>query len=1213
MVYNEIIFFMKKYYPNITMFINSFVFSKIKNFRDFFAFRKSSKKTFFAFFITVFCFFSGISQTYTITENVNASTLSCNSLQEAGTKVLIVGDGSAASSLIISSNLDLSCLGAIQLIVNSNSNIDFSIQNFDLSLGAGSSIAFIGTGTLLPTSNNNDCSSSDRIKIGNNVVTTCSGSGKETSFIDFVAQGGYNTVKVTPGSASSCEPGTFSFTATTAPKQDATFKWYTSAVGVSPITTGISTTTSSSVYTTPSISTTSTYYVEASYGGYTTPRKAVTVTVNPTPTVTITNPAAACSPLTVDLTSAVVTSGSTASLKYTYWTNSTATVAYTTPTLATAGTYYIKGTTAAGCFDIKPVTVLVNSSPTITAQPISQLDCEGSIVSFKVIASGTGTLTYTWQRKRPNIDQAFISIPDEKNVTYPNPSQDEIRLENVGTTLSPNGTQYQVLVSNGSCSVKSSPVILSVNEITNVISPPLTPNQSIVDVTLCYGANYSYTAEVSNPSNGMISYQWKSQAASGSWNNVVDGTHFLGATTSKLNILSGTPAESAKYRVDVLFNRTGGNCSVSSFSKVRLLTFLPLLTTPQISLTNPDCTVITGTIAVTVQSATDTYSFDNDNNYQVSNVKSGLAAGTYNVKIKNIQGCLSSVSNCVITAAPVVSTWSGSSWSPSAPTSIDKIIFDAPYNSTGILEACSCQVNAGVNVLFKSVDANSGHTLKITNQVKVLDTGTLTFENNASLVQVNDVNTNIGNIIYKRTTPSLIETDYTYWSSPVADQSLNISSDYAYGTFYSFNSTANDWASESLATKMNIGRGYIIRGQKPDNTAYTITAAFKGVPNNGAISITGIQANQLYLLGNPYPSLLDANQFLTDNSSVLDGTLYFWTHKTPIDARVNVTNPGSGAYAYSSDDYATYNLTGGVGTDNPTYVAGGNISLSGSAKPSGNIASGQGFFTSSKEIPTATSINFSNSMRIDKDNKTDKNSQFFKAATNLKIADAIEKNRVWLNLTNAEGAFKQTLVGYITGATNGYEGLFDGESYDGNQFIDFYSVNQDKNLVIQGRALPFEDTDEVPLGYSSTIDGEFEITIDELDGLLVDKDIFLEDIATSTTHNLKEGAYKFNTQSGVFNDRFVLKYTNKTFALDDVEVAVKGVAVSKTNKQLRINSLEDEIDKVQVYDLLGRLIYHKNNLNTTEFVISNIASNSQALLVKVGLRSGKTTTRKILY
>jgi hypothetical protein len=252
-------------------------------------------------------------------------------------------------------------------------------------------------------------------------------------------------------------------------------------------------------------------------------------------------------------------------------------------------------------------------------------------------------------------------------------------------------------------------------------------------------------------------------------------------------------------------------------------------------------------------------------------------------------------------------------------------------------------------------------------------------------------------------------------------------------------------------------------------------------------------------------------------------------------------------------------------------------------------------------------------MRIDKDNKTDKNSQFFKTATNLKIADAIEKNRVWLNLTNAEGAFKQTLVGYITGATNGYEGLYDGESYDGNQFIDFYSVNQDKNLVIQGRALPFEDTDEVPLGYSSTIDGEFEITIDELDGLLVDKDIFLEDIATSTTHNLKEGAYKFNTQSGVFNDRFVLKYTNKTLALDDVEVAVKGVAVSKTNKQLRINSLEDEIDKVQVYDLLGRLIYHKNNLNTTEFVISNIASNSQALLVKVGLRSGKTTTRKILY
>jgi hypothetical protein len=46
-------------------------------------------------------------------------------------------------------------------------------------------------------------------------------------------------------------------------------------------------------------------------------------------------------------------------------------------------------------------------------------------------------------------------------------------------------------------------------------------------------------------------------------------------------------------------------------------------------------------------------------------------------------------------------------------------------------------------------------------------------------------------------------------------------------------------------------------------------------------------------------------------------------------------------------------------------------------------------------------------------------------------------------------------------------------------------------LTIQGRALPIQETDAVPLGFSSEIEGDFTIAIDQTDGLLTEMDVFL--------------------------------------------------------------------------------------------------------------------------
>ncbi|MFE3849466.1 hypothetical protein ACFX5D_16020, partial [Flavobacterium sp. LB3P45] len=126
---------------------------------------------------------------------------------------------------------------------------------------------------------------------------------------------------------------------------------------------------------------------------------AVTLTVNQPPNLVISNPAAVCSPSTINLTSEAVTNGSTlpAGTTLSYWTNATATTSLTSPSaVATAGTYYIKASsnTNPTCTDIKPVTVTINAAP---AAPISGGDktqCEQSPIQTLTATATGGTITW---------------------------------------------------------------------------------------------------------------------------------------------------------------------------------------------------------------------------------------------------------------------------------------------------------------------------------------------------------------------------------------------------------------------------------------------------------------------------------------------------------------------------------------------------------------------------------------------------------------------------------------------------------------------------------------------------------------------------------------------------------------------------------------------------------------------------------------------------
>ncbi len=550
--------------------------------------------------------------------------------------------------------------------------------------------------------------------------------------------------------------------------------------------------------------------------------------------------------------------------------------------------------------------------------------------------------------------------------------------------------------------------------------------------------------------------------------------------------------------------------------------------------------------------------------------------------------------------------YNGTIWSNGLPTNAKVVEFQGNFSSTADLNACSVIVSSG-NVVI-----NLGHTLTVQTNVTVAG-GTMVFENQSSLNQVLDVaNTpgvysggNTGNITYKRVTTPLFKFDYTYWSTPVNPQNLLAVSPLSPASlFFEYNPSINNWQYilSSGTTIMTPGKGYIFRPPTnfppglPDATPpQQFTASFIGVPNNGTITLPVVGgASQLNLLGNPYPSALSADAFLSDpaNAATLSGTIYLWTHNTPI------TNNN-----YTGSDYAIYNYLGGTVGGVPTGPS-TNPGVN-TAMPLGKIASGQGFFIKGLSSGIAT---FKNSMRI-----AGNNNQFFRMSSN-DTSTTTDKHRYWLDIFNSQGAFKQVLVGYVDDATLGLDRLYDGEMVDIGSAITLYTLASDNNikLSIQGRPT-FTLTDRVPLGYKSTIVGSYTIRLSMFDGLFETQNVYLEDTLLGVMHDLRQSDYTFTTQIGSFDTRFVLRYTTESLGTENPVLNENTVVVYKNGQVLHVETGEVVMDTVTIYDITGRQIAIQQQIGDTQAVFTTLPTTQQVLLVKIESADGVSVTKKVVF
>lgn len=322
--------------------------------------------------------------------------------------------------------------------------------------------------------------------------------------------------------ASRCDSGSVTLTATSSAGSTV---WYAASSGGTALAT-------TNNFVTPTISGTTTYYVEAALGGCSSPRTAVVATVNTTPTITSTTPASRCDVGTVIL--GAVASGGTLNW-YSVPTGGTSLgtgTSFTTPTLSGNQFFYVDASTGSCTSPRSSVLATMYVMPTVSGTAGSRCDA--------------GTIT-------------LLASANAGTISWYAGASGGTAIGTGGTFVTPsvsNTTTYYAEAVNGSCTSTRIPVVATVNT-----SPTIT---ATTPDTICSGETFTISATAS--AGNLAWYNVSTGGLVQGTGNTYSLTNLGSSFTFYVQATDG-PCQSARTPVTVTVNQTPSLTSATGASR----------------------------------------------------------------------------------------------------------------------------------------------------------------------------------------------------------------------------------------------------------------------------------------------------------------------------------------------------------------------------------------------------------------------------------------------------------------------------------------------------------------------------------------------------------------------------------------------------------------------------------------------------------------------